>query len=332
MTQRQFVSLGMFIVDQFLFEGEDGNQTGRSLDPQIGGGGTYATIGARIWLDPTDIGMVVDRGHDFPPHIQTKLDSYGPDMWLFRDDPTRETTTALNHYRGDHRGFKYLTPRIRLTPRDLNGTAFDRPQTLHFICSPTRALAIIKEVKEVEGWLPVTVYEPIPDRCVPGELPSLIEILPSISILSPNAEEALGLLSISLPITQAKIEEAAAKFLDYGIGGSGKGSVVIRSGALGAYVASRAAKGRWVEAFWGPDDLHRVIDVTGAGNAFLGGLGAGLKFTQDVYEAALYASVSASFIIEQEGLPLMELDGGSRKWNGDSPQCRLSDLRNRTFL
>lgn len=35
MTQRQFVSLGMFIVDQFLFEDEDGNPTGRSLDPQV---------------------------------------------------------------------------------------------------------------------------------------------------------------------------------------------------------------------------------------------------------------------------------------------------------
>jgi len=56
-----------------------------------------------------------------------------------------------------------------------------------------------------------------------------------------------------------------------------------------------------VEAFWGTNDLHRVVDVTGicgrrpqapwyspktigAGNAFLGGLGAGLRFTQDVCE------------------------------------------------
>jgi len=167
-------------------------------------------------------------------------------------------------------------------------------------------------------------------QCVPGELSSLIEVLPSISILSPNAEEALGLLSRVLPVTQAKIEEAAGRFLDYGIGDSDQGSVVIRSGALGAYTASRAAKGRWVEAFWGPNDLHRVVDVTGAGNAFLGGLGAGLRFTQDVYEAVLYGSVSASFTIEQEGLPLIEPDGGSWKWNGDSPQRRLSELRNRT--
>jgi len=118
-------------------------------------------------------------------------------------------------------------------------------------------------VKEVEGWSPITIYEPMPDRCVPGELPSLIEVLPSISILSPNAEEAMGLLSIPLPVTQVKIEEAAAKFIDYGVGEGGSGSVVIRSGALGAYVVSRAAEGRWVEAFWGPNDPHHVVDVTG---------------------------------------------------------------------
>jgi len=35
MTQRQFVSLGMFIVDRFLFEDEDGNPTGGNLDPQV---------------------------------------------------------------------------------------------------------------------------------------------------------------------------------------------------------------------------------------------------------------------------------------------------------
>jgi hypothetical protein len=35
MTQKQFVSLGMFIMDEFLFEDEDGNPTGRDLDPQV---------------------------------------------------------------------------------------------------------------------------------------------------------------------------------------------------------------------------------------------------------------------------------------------------------
>jgi hypothetical protein len=80
---------------------------------------------------------------------------------------------------------------------------------------------------------------------------------------SPNAEEAMGLLSIPLPVTQAKIEEAAAKLLGSGVGEGGQGSVVIRSGALGAYVVSGTKEGRWVEAFWGLNDPHHVVDVTG---------------------------------------------------------------------
>jgi hypothetical protein len=83
---------------------------------QIGGGGTYAAIGARMWcvdyllffdlhqhvparLPAPEVGAVIDRGHDFPPHIQAALDSFGHAMWLFRDNPDRETTRSRNMYR-----------------------------------------------------------------------------------------------------------------------------------------------------------------------------------------------------------------------------------------
>ena len=64
-----FVTLGMFIIDDFSFSDESGAPIGREVPPQerpsfphlydlrlnpavtlqIGGGGTYAAIGARIW-------------------------------------------------------------------------------------------------------------------------------------------------------------------------------------------------------------------------------------------------------------------------------------------
>lgn len=49
------------------------------------------------------IGMVVDKGHDFPQDIENRLVSYGKDMWLFRERPDRGTTRALNSYCGDTR-------------------------------------------------------------------------------------------------------------------------------------------------------------------------------------------------------------------------------------
>jgi hypothetical protein len=51
------------------------------------------------------LGMVVDRGNDFPRSIQTQLDSYGSDMWLFRDHSNIGTTRAINSYQGDCRRF-----------------------------------------------------------------------------------------------------------------------------------------------------------------------------------------------------------------------------------
>lgn len=92
---------------------------------------------------------------------------------------------------------------------------------------------------------------------------SSVWITTSIPI-SPNADEALALLSMEVPVTRGAVEEAGSKFLDLGIGADGMGTVIIRSGSLGAYVASRERLGRWVEAFWTPSDADKVVDVTGA--------------------------------------------------------------------
>ncbi|TEB35435.1 Ribokinase-like protein [Coprinellus micaceus] len=275
--------------------------------------------------------MLVDKGNDFPEGIEQQLLSYGDAMWAFRPQPTSGTTRALNSYLGEHRNFEYLTPRNRITPNDLPSVNISKPDTLHFICSPSRAAKIVKEVKGVQGWSPITIYEPIPDRCVPEELPALKRVLPSISVLSPNAEEALNLLSLPLPPSRTTIEQAADLFLGFGVGEGGKGWVVIRSGGLGAYVRSKERVGEWVEAFWTEKDGEKIVDVTGAGNSFLGGLAAGLKLKgSDVFEATFYASVSASFVIEQQGLPKLSVGTESTvTWNGDSPQSRVDALRAR---
>jgi len=83
----------------------------------------------------------------------------------------------------------------------LAGTPLSHPASVHFVCSPKRALQILSEIQEIEGWNPTTIFEPIPvragfwlrevnrilnaeqDRCVPEELPSLKEVLPKINIL-----------------------------------------------------------------------------------------------------------------------------------------------------
>jgi len=168
-------------------------------------------------------------------------------------------------------------------------------------------------------------------RSSPDPFGLLPRVIASHRAHSPNAEEALSLLAYPSPVSKSSIERACKSFLDFGVGPAGTGAVIIRSGSLGAFVASREQPGVWIEAYWTNEE--RVVDVTGAGNSFLGGLAAGLVLTNgDVVEAARYGTISASYTVEQLGLPQItraSSDVRSEEWNGDSPWGRLQELKGR---
>ncbi|GAA5887816.1 hypothetical protein JCM6882_000760 [Rhodosporidiobolus microsporus] len=338
-------SLGLFILDTFEWRSTSPSTgavttTSRS-ESVIGGGGTYAMIGSRIWLPPTRVGIVVDKGSDWPEEeVGEKLRAYGEEMWVFRQKAEGEPTTrALNLYTGEHRDFEYLTPRTRLEPVDLP-LPLRTSQYLHFVCSPTRALVIhsqlLPPVNSTREWQPKLVYEPIPDRCTPEELPALRKILPHVEVFSPNHEEAWAFYGVGVDEVARRgkegIEEVAARFFAEGAAGA----VVIRSGPLGAYAVRRGeGRGVWVPAYHSYEDgraTGKVKDVTGAGNSFLGGLMGGLVLHPgDLKMAVECASVSASFIIEQFGLPTVKTDEqGVELWNGASPAERLAELKARS--
>ncbi|BGP16580.1 hypothetical protein JCM10213v2_004582 [Rhodosporidiobolus nylandii] len=325
-------SLGLFIIDDLVFRAPfaDGSYTEtKRLEGQIGGGGTYAMIGSRIWLPPTRVGILVDRGSDWPQEMGEALKQYGEEMWIYREKPGEKTTRAINSYMGEQRGFEYLTPRTRLEPKDLPAP-LRTSNYLHFVCSPTRALVIHSQLQPplnpTPSWQPKLVYEPIPERCTPDELPSLRKILPHVEVFSPNHEEAWAFFGVG-PAEVAKggkeiIEEVARRFFEEGAGGA----VVIRSGPLGAYaVKNGQEKGVWVPAF------HSYEDGKATGKVVDGGLMAGLVLHPDDLKTAVQcASVSSSYIIEQFGLPKVQLDeAGEERWNGVSPAERLAELQKR---
>ena len=123
------------------------------------------------------------------------------------------------------------------------------------------------------AWHPSLVYEPIPDRCVPEELESLRQILPFISVFSPNHEEAWSFYGVKPNEVEKRgkdgIEEVAKRFFEEGA----NGIVVIRSGAWGAYTLKKGEeRGFWTPAYYPYNDdeaQKKVVDVTGAGNSFL---------------------------------------------------------------
>jgi hypothetical protein len=88
---------------------------------------------------------------------------------------------------------------------------------------------------------------------------------------------------------------------------------------------------RWLPAYFSDaESSARVVDPTGGGNGFLGGLAIGLARGRGVLEAAAWGSVAASFCIEQVGVPVLgaaaagEGDGNKREtWNGETVGERL---------
>lgn len=282
--------MGMFIIDTFQFlnpvTGQDlGN---KGLQDQIGGGGCYFAIGARVWLPPSELQMIIDRGVDWKPKDQAVLDRFnrtpfsshsspqqsGPSMWHYRSRPDN-TTRAVNIYRGEHRGFDYLSPKIRLEPSDLLAcsptTPSKLPEWIHLICSPERALETISQVDAILAHsgdtFPSLVYEPIPDSCVFENLDDCLKTLPRLAVFSPNHEEAAQLLGLQhrweTVLKEGAVKQIIAFVTDELAGGfirrleqrtSGDSTVFgpiicIRSGAWGS-VVGRAGAGFYHIPAW----------------------------------------------------------------------------------
>ncbi|CAK1360815.1 hypotheticalsprotein [Cercospora beticola] len=349
-----FCTLGMFIIDDIY------PPQGTDQDPKlnvIGGAGTYSAIGARLFSPPPksrSVGWIVDAGTDFPDELTNIVTSWDTGV-VIRPRPA-PTTRGWNGYSGNqHRAFKYLTEKKRLTADDLTDT-LAAAKSFHLICSPLRAIDQVKGIlakhKEpgtmadakstpsnnitsesfVSQSRPIFIWEPVPDLCTPEELQNTLEALHHVDLISPNHEELAAIFSYTHPDQPLKdvIEEHAQRLLDSGIGPQKQGAVVVRAGAEGCFVLTSSQK-RWLPAYH--SDSSRVIDPTGGGNGFLGGLAVGLVRTGfDVVEAARWGSVAASFTIEQVGMPILSsaTDDQAELWNNVNVLDRLAEYRKRT--
>ncbi|KAI2635395.1 Ribokinase-like protein [Xylaria nigripes] len=149
-----FVTLGMFIIDEIEF-----------LPPMppvkniLGGGGTYAALGARLFSPPPrsqSVGWIVDKGSDFPQDLEDKISSWGTSV-LLRETPERLTTRAWNGYgEREKRAFQYITPKKRITAEDLTPELL-ASRTFHLICSPQRCRELVLDIKDRRSDLPAPV-------------------------------------------------------------------------------------------------------------------------------------------------------------------------------
>ena len=73
-----------------------------------------------------------------------------------------------------------------------------------------------------------------------------------------------------------------------------------------------------------------MVDPTGGGNTFLGALAVALARGKTLEEAAAWATVAASFAIEQVGVPTLGCDAEGREtWNGVRVDDRFEEFKTR---
>ncbi|SJL17483.1 uncharacterized protein ARMOST_21035 [Armillaria ostoyae] len=291
-------------------------------ESHLGGGGLYAAVGARVWIPPETIRLPTGCSRSsVPKKFLEELDQFGEKVWMW-DEESKESMleTEIVYEAGGARSFRYLNPRPPLTIASLNAQPV---RYLHFCCSPADLYTSLMMLSEPR---PKIVYEPLPINCNPANLMALKSILPLIDVFSPNHEELELFLreGHSIAVDETDIKSLVSMYAEFG-----SRTTVVRAGARGCFISNKnpllgACTSRWLAPYWTAEEAREnVLETTGAGNSFLGGLCAGMAIAgDDVFIGAAYGSVSASFVVQQPGLPRIFL-GKEETWNGECPRQRL---------
>ncbi|MDE0670582.1 MAG: PfkB family carbohydrate kinase [Caldilineaceae bacterium] len=264
---------------------------GRTYMGTLGGSGSHAVVGMRTWNE-APLGLVGYLGDDAPEPFVAHLQRLGV------------SPVGLVHRAG------LPTPRAwQLFEADGQRTEVFRTSLSEFVASQVRFDELNDELKQSSGFhvqwggsmeettrlvrqlkmanpSAVVVFEPI-DDFLGLDRAAWAPLLQACDVFLPNLEEAATLTGEASPAAMA------AALLDWGAD-----RVVIRMAEQGIWVQDRQGN-RWQI----PAVPTQVVDVTGAGNAFCGGLLAGLVEDLPFLETALRGLVGASFAIEQVGVP-----------------------------
>lgn len=127
------------------------------------------------------------------------------------------------------------------------------------------------------------ILNPAPVQTLP------IELYQMLYLVTPNEIEAKILTGVSCDDPEG-CEKAAQVFFDWGVQ-----NVILTLGKRGAYVDDRTS-----QTFLDNYDVS-VVDTTGAGDAFNGGLLAGLSQGMNLQEAAAYGNVVSNLAVTKVG-------------------------------
>ncbi len=279
---------------------------GRHVAAQYGGNAQYSAVGMHVWTD--SIGIVTSVGSRFPQSEFDLLAKAGVDVsGVRRRDSSREFEVHISY---DQDGKRLYEP-----PKGpLGFLQRYAPGILNLMAGPIwrssvpHAEDVPAAFFQAEGAM-VCASEPETQARIAQALRGKVKTIildPAPLVLRPHGSLPKGLVDLSIPDCVLPSEQELFEYFGDGISPEegatrlkslGAREVVVKLGERGSMVYDKA------KASWRTVPIYRtkLVDPTGAGDAFGGGFLVGLAETGDPLQAAMYGTVSASFVIECEG-------------------------------
>jgi sugar/nucleoside kinase (ribokinase family) len=279
----EYVTFSNLIIDDIVLS------DGRSFMNTLGGAGTHALIGMRVWT--ARLGYIAAVGADFDAQHRLQLEALENHLAGLVERPGYRTARAWQLFEPDERrieifrtseeDFERYKPQFADIPADYLAARGCHIQSGTF----AELTDLVDRLRAANPDIRLA-WEPSPNQL--AESPAAVQaVLAQIDLFSPDLGEARSLTG----------EQTPDRILDT-LASWGARLVALRMGAQGSLAATGAG-----ERYRIPAVPTTVVDVTGAGNAYCGGLLTGIGSGLGVAEAAARAAVSASFAIEQFGVP-----------------------------
>lgn len=309
---QQFYSIGNCAIDDVIMP------DGQIVEQIVGGNALYSGVGMQIWGESVSIISVI--GDDFPLVAIETLTQAGIDvsnikrlkgkhgirsrMYYLPDgrrtDRVEEAraifgvqTNAVFDWNSEHIEFGSMDhracwPLFSPSPQDLPSNT-SKVILAHLAPMPlTNSRANAIRLKGLSDHHVITSLD-FPWWDWDDDHHADTTLLAHVDYLLPSIEE----MSMHARARNEAPLLVAKRLLELG-----PKAIVVKMGSQGSRVLTREIK----DWFTVPVYPTVVVDPTGAGDAFCGGFLVGIARTADPFKAALYGTVSSSFIIEDFGL------------------------------
>jgi ribokinase len=254
-----------------------------------GKGANQAVAAARLGAESKMVGRM---GKDvFGDQMMNTLSSYGVNCDFIQRDGSAGSGVALVIVDDQAENIIAVVPgtNMRITPGDVNQSSEQLQAAAIVMMQLEIPLdAIAETLKIARAGATLAILNPAPARDLPDE------ILRDVDILTPNQTEIRFLSGISAE-TLAGAKDAGHALLQRGVK-----TVIVTLGSLGALIV-RPDGAQHLEGF-----SVDCIDTSGAGDAFMGGLGVGLAEGMTLEQATRFAnSVGALSTTRRGAMPSM---------------------------